>query len=477
MEFIKNDGLPFPDYPRPQFKRQSYFNLNGKWQYAITKSSQVQTEFDGEILVPYSPEARLSGVQRQVKADDFLHCKRSFKLPAGFNVGRVLLNVGACDQITDVFVNGKQVCHHEGGYNAFTADITDALTDGENELYFLITDDASTDVYGRGKQMYKRGGIWYTATSGIWQSVWLESVPQNYISSVRLTPSFKSKTLEISRYCVGEGDFYACIKDGEALIAEGKTSGKTLVLNADSCLPWSPESPKLYTVIMRYGEDVVEGYFGMREFSTKVIDGKRVFTLNGKPCYHSGLLDQGYWEDGLYTPPSNEAMYNELKLVKEAGFNMLRKHIKVEPMLWYYYCDVLGILVWQDMLNGGGKYPQYRLVLAPFINLRLNDTNYKKMKRSEASRKQYMIEAKEMMAQLYNCVSLCLWTPFNECWGQFDAVKVLEALKKEDSTRLYDHASGWQDKGAGDLNSRHIYAFWSLRAPNHVQSLAVIHLG
>jgi len=229
------------------------------------------------------------------------------------------------------------------------------------------------------------------------------------------------------------------------------------VLDASKCKAWSPENPELYNIELTFGVDRVTTYFGLRKFSTVDTNGKKYFELNGKPYFHNGLLDQGYWHEGLYTPPSNKAMFDEIKNVKDLGFNMLRKHIKVEPMLWYYYCDVLGVLVWQDMINGGGKYSQFRIMLAPFINLHIDDKNYKKMKRSEASKAQYMFEAKEMMAQLFNCVSLCLWTPFNEAWGQFDALDVWKELKKIDDTRPFDHASGWQDKGGGDVNSRHIY--------------------
>ena len=456
-EFTVSD-IPLNEYPRPQFMRDSYLSLNGEWDYCIKKDKELPTNYDGKILVPYSPESQLSGVNRQLQADEFLFYRRAFILPENFNKEKVLLNVGACDQIANVFINGKLVGEHKGGYLSFSFDISDYLTENENEIIFIVTDDASSDVYGRGKQKYKRGGIWYTATSGIWQSVWLENVPTNYLSSVKLLPEFDTKKLFVTPISLSDGEVYVEILDGNNLITSKycKTNVKTDI-DVSKCKEWSTESPELYRVVMTFGDDVVESYFGLRKFSSIVIDNKKYFALNNKPIFHNGLLDQGYWHDGIYTPKSNKAMYNEIKNIKDLGFNMLRKHIKVEPMLWYYYCDILGVLVWQDMINGGGEYPFYRIALCPFFNLKLDDTNYKKMRRSEASREWYYTEAIGLIEQLYNCVSICLWTPFNEAWGQFDAYETWKKLVKIDDSRLYDHASGWQDQGGGDLNSRHIY--------------------
>ena len=450
-------NMPLSEYPRPQFRRESYFCLNGEWDYAISKSLEKPLSYKGKILVPYSPESKLSGVGEQVFADDYLHYRRFFTMPPSFNRGRVHLNFGACDQVCRVYLNGGLLGVHEGGYNSFSFDITDSLKKGENELYICVTDDASSDVYGRGKQTYNRGGIWYTATSGLWQTVWLESTPYNYIRNAFLKPIFDEKKLEIEYEASGKGILSAQVLCDDKVVSEGISANGKIVLSVDMCEPWSPECPKLYSVKLLFGDDVVYSYFGLRKFGVCEIDGKKYFELNGRPYFQSGLLDQGYWLDGHYTPPSYQAMYEELSAVKRAGFNMIRKHIKVEPMLWYYYCDVLGLLVWQDMINGGGKYPLWRIALAPFINLHLNDGNYKKMRRSERSRAQFMMEAKEMMRQLMSCVSICLWTPFNEAWGQFDAIKVWKELSEVDNTRLFDHASGWQDMGGGDLKSKHIY--------------------
>ena len=451
---------PLSEYPRPQFKRQSYLSLNGRWEYAFTSSAALPAAYEGTILVPYSPESKLSGVGRQLKPGEFLHYRRTFELPEGFFRGRVLLNFGACDQVCKVYVNGAEVGGHKGGYLPFTFDITAFLREGCNELCVAVEDDASSHIYGRGKQSYNRGGIWYTAISGIWQSVWLESVPQNHIKKIRLSPDYAANTLTIESFTQGEGAISCAVYDGDRLVcsAEGVPCNVPCVLNVSDCKPWTPDSPELYTVKMTFGQDEVESYFGLRTFSRKEIGGRQYFALNGMPVFQSGLLDQGYWGDGIYTPKANREMYDCIQKVKSLGFNMLRKHIKVEPLLWYYYCDISGILVWQDMVNGGERYKKYRINLGPFIDLHLNDKNFKSMGRAdERSRRQYMDEARGTVDALYNCTCICLWTPFNEGWGQFDSLNVWQALRAEDDTRLYDHASGWQDMGGGDLCSRHVY--------------------
>lgn len=478
---FEGGGVPLGEYPRPQFRRDSYLPLNGEWEYAITASAVPPKEYDGHIVVPYSPESALSGVGRQLKSDEFMHYRRTFALPEGFNRGRVIINFGACDQICTVFCNGTEAGRHEGGYLPFSFDITEHLKDGPNQLMVVVTDDASSDVYGRGKQSYKRGGIWYTAISGIWQSVWLESVPPVFLDGLKMVPDHESKTLCIScRTVGGEGAIDYAIYDGEQLIAarRGAAGGEVCTLDVSACKPWSPDSPELYRVVIECGDDKAESYFGLRSFSRQQRGGRQYFALNGLPIFQSGLLDQGYWGEGIYTPASNREMFDCLVKVKALGFNMLRKHIKIEPMLWYYYCDILGILVWQDMVNGGDKYRLLRLALGPFLNLHLDDANYKKMGRGNArSRGQYRIEAAGTAGALYNCVCICQWTLFNEGCGQFDSLKICEQMRALDGTRLYDHASGWQDMGGGDFCSRHVY-FRKVKLKNDgVRILALTEFG
>ncbi|MBO7215278.1 MAG: glycoside hydrolase family 2 [Clostridia bacterium] len=461
--FEKQNTVPLAEYPRPQFRRDSYLSLNGLWDFMLAKENGAV--ISGKINVPYSPECDLSGVLQQVKGNDTLIYNKTFTLPSDFNVGKVLLNFGAVDQVCKVFVNGCLAGENAGGYNPFTFDITSLLNGEENLLTVEVKDDASSDIYGRGKQVYKNGGIWYKATSGIWQSVFLESVPNSYLESVKFDVDFDNKKLLVTPKKVGYGDFTVTVMDGEEVITTETSNENSLLLDVSACKPWSVDCPELYRVILTFNSDRVESYFGLRKFSMIEKNGYKLFALNNEPIFHNGLLDQGYYEKGMLTPKTNEAMFKEIKAVKDLGFNMLRKHIKVEPLLWYYYCDILGVLVWQDMINGGGKYKAHRIILAPFINLHINDKNYKKMGRRAKSREQYYKEAFALQDTLYNCVSLCLYTPFNEAWGQFDAVEVTEILRKRDSSRLYDHASGWQDKGGGDLLSRHIY-FRKVRLKN-----------
>lgn len=465
-KFLESE-TPLVEYPRPQFKRDSYFCLNGEWEYIIDKTKEIPSVYSRKIVVPYSPESKLSGVNKQLKKDEFLHYKRVFCLPAGFNKGRIFINFGAVDQICEVFINGKSVGVHEGGYLPFSFEISDCVIDGKNVVCVTVSDNADSDVYGRGKQAYKRGGIWYTATSGIWQTVWLESTHLNYIKNVKFTPDVNNSQVEIKCETEGNSIVFAEIKDGEEVVFRGEfDANNRLIAKLKNVKLWSPDSPELYKIILRAGVDKVESYFGMREFSKINVNGKWCFALNGKPIFHNGLLDQGYFHDGIYTPKSNKVYFDEISNLKQLGFNMIRKHIKVEPYLWYYYCDILGMLVWQDMINGGGKYSPIRIALCPFLNLRINDKRYKKMKRGNLrSREFYMIEAKGLIDSLYNSVSICLWTPFNEAWGQFDAYEVWKELSQYDKTRLFDHASGWQDKGGGDLCSKHVY-FRKLKVKN-----------
>ncbi len=441
------------EYPRPQFRRESYLNLNGQWDRAINDSPQFPTEFEGKILVPFSPESELSGAERGPDVGEYLWYRLITELPEGFNKGRVLLHFGAVDQICTVWVNGKEVACHSGGYTPFSADITDAVSDRRLIILVRVQDFCELFPGGRGKQKRKRGGIWYTPQSGIWQTVWLESVPENYIRGLRILPHFDESQVEL--WVAGEGQCRAEI-DGEEFFFP---AGEPAVLPVRDLKPWSPESPYLYSLKLKLGEDEAESYFAMRKFSVDT-DGKgrRRLFLNNEPYFHNGLLDQGYWSDGLLTAPSDEAMIFDIKMARDMGYNMLRKHIKVEPLRWYYHCDRLGMLVWQDMPNGGGNYDAL-VVTAPLVTgIHMKDDKHKRFGRQdEKGRRQYLTELREMINALYNCPCIAMWVPFNEGWGQFDAKKVCSLILKMDQSRTIDHASGWHDQKFGEIKSWHVY--------------------
>ncbi len=440
---------PLPEYPRPQFVRDSYLSLNGTWKYVIKNNSGRPMRYLADITVPFSPETEISGVCRALKPTEYLFYLKKFTLPDGFNKGRVF---GAVDQLATVFLNGKEVGEHKGGYTPFKFELTDYLIEGENKLEVKVQDFTDTRSYSRGKQKTKRGGIWYTAQSGIWQSVWLESTPVEHLESVKITPDYDNEQVSFEYF--GTDDVEVLIYDGDTLIAD--TTDKTVKI--PDFKSWSPESPFLYNVVFKACGESIKSYFGMRKFSVGVDENgiKRLF-LNNKPYFHNGLLDQGYYSDGYLTPPTNQAMENDVLFAKKAGFNMLRKHIKIEPLLWYHYCDVNGILVWQDMVNGGGEYG-LEVSVIPFVNIKLDDTNYRNFHRVEKEgRDLYYQELNETINHLYNCPCIAMWVPFNEGWGQFDSAKAYEMVKKLDPTRVVDTTSGWHDMGASDVISKHIY--------------------
>ena len=458
---------PLQEYPRPQFERKSYVNLNGLWDYAFRATDTVPTSYDGKILVPFSPESALSGVNRQLKPTEYLFYRTFFTLAKGFVKDVVLLNFGAVDSICDVYVNGVHLCHHEGGYNAFTVDVTAALKSQDNELVVKVRDLTDTSYYTAGKQSTHRGGMWYTPQSGIWQTVWLESVPAQYVKSIRVTPNVDNATVTVVADCSFDEPFTAVVTDGGKDVVKGDGVGSVTLAFPDGKFTfWSPENPHLYGLKIISRRDQVESYFGMRKFSVETVGGFKRLMLNNKPYFHNGLLDQGYYSDGLYTAPSDEAMVYDVATMKDLGFNMLRKHIKVEPMRWYYHCDRLGMIVWQDMPSGGSRQNKFTTLYLPFIGVNsIDDSKYGKFSRSdEAGRDMFKRELTEMMAQLYNCVSIATWVIFNEGWGQFDANKMTDYAKTLDQTRVIDQASGWHDQGGGDVKSLHVY-FKKVRLP------------
>ena len=444
------------EYPRPQMRRNSYLNLNGRWEYAITDSDESPRRWDGTILVPFSPESALSGVGRSLQPGQTLWYRREVILPQGFIPadGRLLLHFGAVDQEAAVYWNGRLLGRHMGGYNAFTLDATDALGP-RNSLVVRVHDDTDASFHSRGKQKTRRGGIWYTPQSGIWQTVWMEAVPRHYIESLRIVPLFDQSAVEVMVRCSQPLQCEATV-DGRTVPF---TSGEPARIPMPDFRAWSPEDPYLYDLSVTLGEDRVESYFGMRKVEVRADRGgvKRLF-LNGEPYFQSGLLDQGYWPDGLYTAPSDEALIYDIQTAKAMGFNLLRKHIKVEPMRWYYHCDRLGMLVWQDMPSGGGKYRFSTITLPLVTGIHRRDNHYRAFARaSSQGRGEYMDELEEMVGQLFNAPSVVLWVPFNEGWGQFDSTLVMERLRALDPTRPVDPASGWHDQGAGELRSLHVY--------------------
>lgn len=455
-----------PEYPRPQLVRDSHLNLNGRWDYAVTAADAtvIPTQWDGKILVPFSPEAPLSGVERVLQPDEALWYRRDLKLPAGFVRDRVLLHFGAVDQDCEVYLDGVPVGGHRGGYLPFCLDITTAVTgDGAHDLVVRVRDVTDTSWRSRGKQTLTPGGIWYTPKSGIWQSVWAESVPASWVERLVLTPFLEDGEVEIT---VVDGSGSSATAE-VAVSAAGRQLARAIVevgvpariaLGAD-VRRWSPEDPFLHDVQVRLGEDVVTSYFGMRSFGVgRDANGHTRLLLNGEPYLHAGLLDQGYWPDGLYTAPSDEAFVHDIRTAKELGFTVLRKHIKIEPLRWYHHCDRLGMIVWQDMVNGGRAYSKALIYGPNFVNLGFDDRRYRLFGRQDAEgRVEFLAELDATVELLRSVPSLAVWVPFNEGWGQFDAAAVAEHVRALDPTRLIDHASGWYDQGGGDMASRHIY--------------------
>ena len=491
---------PLPEYPRPSMRRDSYVNLNGPWDYAITQSSEFPAKWDGAILVPYSPEAKASGVGRTLQPGQWLHYHRTFTPPAGEG-GRVLLHFGAVDYACAVEVNGRLAGGHRGGYWPFTLDITDLLRpQGRNTLWVAVQDPTGTGTQARGKQTLRPGGMFYPAQSGIWQTVWLERVPENYITELTVTPDYDARTVTVKAHTSlpgGAANLWAVVRAGGVTVAEDWGSDEadrdgavTLHIPEEHFFPWSPDSPFLYdlTVGTTQGEeeqrDTVHSYFALRKWSCAPdAHGIMRFCLNGKPILLNGLLDQGYWPEGLYTPPSDGAVVRELQTIKELGFNLLRKHAKIEPQRWYYHCDKLGLIVWQDMVNGGGKMNQWYVTYLTnaLLPLLRHTPDAKPLwgllgRETEASRESYQTELKATVEALRCHPCIGCWVPFNEGWGQFDARAATAALRALDDTRLIDEASGWYDQGGGDVDSRHNY-FYPLRIRPGGRTVALSEYG
>ncbi len=468
---------PLPEHPRPQLLRSGWQSLNGRWDCAFTPFAasdplavadpcEPPAHFDRDIVVPFSPETPLSGVGRATAPDETLWYRRRFTIPASTGPDeRVLLHFGAVDQSCRVAVDGVDVGGHTGGYLPFTLDISAALADGDHhEVVVAVRDVSDASWLSRGKQASNRGGIWYTPQSGIWQTVWLEVLPQVAVDRLVLVPDLDAGTVVVtvgSEHATrGETARVLMTADGmpvaEAVVTVGVPTAVSL---ADAVRPWSPEDPFLYDIEVHLGEDRVTSYVGMRSFGVGTDErGVRRLLLNGAPYLPIGLLDQGYWPDGGYTAPADAALEYDIDLAKRLGYNMLRKHIKVEPMRWYHHCDRIGMLVWQDAVNGGSAYHP-AVITAPAVTpLVLDDRQHRRFSRADAAgRASFESELATMIELLRSVPSIALWVPFNEGWGQFDAARVADAVRELDPTRPVDHASGWHDQGAGDLHSLHVY--------------------
>ena len=463
------------EYPRPQLQREHFQMLHGEWDYAIVpQSEEYSFESQGKILVPFSPEAYLSGVGRQLQPNEYLWYQRALtftkeECQRKEKKERCILHFDAVDQQAVVYVNDIEVAKHYGGYLPFEVDITEYISDAPCTLKVGVQDDSDTSYHTRGKQTLKRGGMFYTAQSGIWQSVWYEWVPENYVRKLKITPDYDSACVKIQIDSTTRFDTLQInLEDKEAQyeVLEVSEDGKqqlVLKFTDGKFKSWSPEEPYLYDFTLKADSDEIHGYFAMRAFSVeKDEQGVPRFCLNHKPYFLNGLLDQGYWPDGLMTAPCDEAFIYDIELAKKTGFNMIRKHIKIEPLRWYYHCDRLGMIVWQDMVNGGTTYNMmwacYMPTGLPILGRVIKDNLYGIFARkSEEGRRLWEEECKGTVEHLYNVPSISTWVPFNEAWGQFDAARVAEDVKSQDPTRTVDHASGWFDQKAGDFNSVHNY--------------------
>ena len=496
------------EYPRPQFVRDSYVNLNGFWDYCIVPEAEgdeipEDDIMEGKILVPFSPESMLSEVERRLEPDQYLWYKRELPtLTRTMTGSRFLLHFGAVDQFADIYVNDRLIGSHSGGYLPFTVDITgflsfseDGLSAAGNRLAVRVKDTSDSSYHSRGKQTLHRGGMYYTAQSGIWQTVWIEEVPATYIREIHIRPEEDLHTVSIEVSTNRPSKVTLKAPGQEMVKSPASSDSYETVFAADSSFSsdtypsigeenigtgysyyhfkltfkephlWSPEDPYLYPLHIEAGEDKVRSYFAMRYFSTEKDDrGITRFCLNHKPYFLMGVLDQGYWPDGLYTAPSDEALIFDIKEMKRLHFNMMRKHIKIESARWYYHCDRLGMIVWQDMVSGGSSYAKpvvsYLPTLFPKVFGRMNDgpAYYKTFSRGSAEgRSEWLREMQNTIRYLYNVPSIGTWVLFNEGWGQFNAAGATVMAKELDDSRPIDQASGWFDEGSGSFRSVHNY--------------------
>lgn len=504
------------EYPRPLLMREDYQILNGWWDYAFTIDYKQPQQYEGRILVPFSPETALSGVGRQLKPDEYLWYRRNFDLPGwdrekGQN--RILLHFGAVDQSCEVRINGHKVKRHTGGYLPFEVDISRYAQESANELIVAVKDLSDTSYYSKGKQKLNAGGMFYTAQSGIWQTVWLEKVPETYIKEIKTVPDIEKKIIRIKVSSSYSTDKKNVDKLSRNLPIEIKirkpglypdpvvkpsqistedmletavqaVSDKWIEIPIESISLWNCETPYLYYFEVKLGDDRAISYFAMRKFSleTKVHEEFPRICLNGEVQFQNGVLDQGYWPESLYTPPSDAAMIFDIQEMKKTGFNMVRKHLKIEPQRWYYHCDRLGIVVWQDMVNGGSYYKHwfvtYGATLLSWLRIPMRDVYPRLLSReAKAGRLEFIREMKETIRLLGNHPSIAAWVIFNEGWGQFQTEDMTRIVRRLDPNRLIDQASGWFDQGGGDFSSLHNYFFKLFIRPERERASVLSEFG
>lgn len=457
------------EYPRPQLQRDNWMNLNGLWNYTLqSKTRSMPKKYQGNILVPFCIESSLSGVGKSMMPEDRLWYKREFSIPIEWTGKNVILNFEAVDYETTVWVNGAVVGSHKGAYDRFSFDITSYLRPkGKQVIVVSVDDPSSTKAQARGKQQMQQSGIWYTPVSGIWQTVWLEAVsPEAWLGEIRITPDVDRKSVVIvplsnkplkKEYKVD----IAIFEKGNKIASATVLADKEVTIELDNPKLWSPDNPFLYEIKLEMTNkdgtiiDKIESYFGMRKISLGDLNGNKYLFLNNEPLFHYGTLDQGWWPDGLHTPPSDEAMKYDIEITKQMGFNMIRKHIKVEPDRWYYHCDKLGIMVWQDMPSG-------MVILQEEGNERSNPIQHVSrrgddLERRSESSAQFEWELQRMIALHYNSPSIVMWVPFNEGWGQYDTDRIARTIKAIDPSRLVNAVSGWALRPSGDVYDIHTY--------------------
>ena len=455
--FLFDRLIPLNEYPRPQLKRDSFLNLNGVWDFKVFDDHNIFINYDKKIIVPYPMESLLSEIGERLPEGKKIGYRKEFFFPEGFIKDRTILHFGAVDQMCDVYFNRNFMFHHEGGYTPFSIDVTKYLRPNRNEIVVIIRDDVDSSL-PIGKQKKKNGGIWYTPVSGIWQTVWMESVNFEYIRGIKYNTNIDTKevTMEFDIDSVSSSlEKEIIISYKGKVINKVKTTLDEITISLDKLYLWSSDSPNLYDVEVSMAGDVVTSYFGMRKLSFQLIDGRNQLCLNNKPFFFHGLLDQGWYPDGLYTPKSYDVYRYELAKVKELGFNTLRKHIKIEPAIWYYLCDTMGIIVWQDFVNVG-EYKLFSDSVMPLLNSRKKKFFGKRV--DVRTKEGFIFHVEEAIKALYNYPSIVLWTIFNEGWGEFDIKQTTEMVRELDSSRFIDSASGWfYREDENDFESHHIY--------------------